>query len=342
MTTVNSFEKEVRHKIDSKTKPLGSLGVLEQLAKQICLVQHTLNPVLIKPTLVVFAADHGIAQSGVSAYPASVTAQMVLNFLRGGAAINVFCKQHGIDLKIADAGVNYNFPKSENLTDTKIAKGTQNFLTENAMTDNQLKQCFEKAKIMIDDIADTGCNIIGFGEMGIGNTSSAAMLMSTLCNLPAEECVGKGTGLNDKQLSDKIKILKQARQNHPTPTDAYEALTFFGGFEIAQMCGAMLHSFEKNMLIMVDGFIATAAFLCAATIEPTIKNNAIFCHQSDEQGHIKMLEYLQAKPLLNLNMRLGEGTGCAMAFPVIQSAVNFMNDMASFESAGVSNKPSET
>lgn len=338
MNLEETLEKDIQNKIDLKTKPLGSLGMLEQLAKQICLVQNTLNPVLSQPAMVVFAADHGIAKSGVSAYPVNVTAQMVLNFLNGGAAINVFCNQHNIELKIADAGVNYDFPNHKNLIDTKIAKGTQDFLSGNAMTGTQLKQCFEKSKNIVDTFADKGCNIIGFGEMGIGNTSSAAMLMSALCNLSIEQCAGKGTGLNDEQFQNKIKVLKQAQQNHPTPENVYEALTFFGGFEIAQMCGAMLRSFEKDMLILVDGFIATAAFLCAFNIEPNIKKNAIFCHQSDEQGHQKMLEHLQAKPLLNLNMRLGEGTGCAIAFPIIQSAVNFINEMASFESAGVSNK----
>lgn len=302
------------------------------------MVQQTLNPVIIKPTIVVFAADHGISQSGVSAYPASVTAQMVFNFLNGGAAINVFCKQHNIGLKIADAGVDHDFEKNEKLIDTKIAKGTQNFLNGNAMTEHQLQQCFERAKNIIDDIADKGCNSIGFGEMGIGNTSSAALLMSSICDLPIEECAGKGTGLSDEQFLKKIKLLKQVQQNHTKPKDVYEALIIFGGFEIAQICGAMLQSFKRNMLIMVDGFIASAAFLCASKIQPNIINNAIFCHQSDEQGHQKLLNYLQAKPLLNLNMRLGEGTGCAIAFPLIQSAVNFVNEMASFESAGISNQ----
>ncbi|MCZ2102169.1 MAG: nicotinate-nucleotide--dimethylbenzimidazole phosphoribosyltransferase [Chitinophagales bacterium] len=336
-----TLDKKIQHKIDFKTKPIGSLGILERLAKQICRVQNTLNPVLNRPSILVFAADHGIAQSGVSAYPTDVTAQMVLNFINGGAAINVFSKQHHLELKIIDAGVNHDFQKNENLIDAKIAKGTQNFLYANAMTETQLNQCFEKAKSIIDTMADKGCNVIGFGEMGIGNTSAAAMLMSALCNFPLEQCAGKGTRLNEEQFQNKIKILKQAQQNHAAPKDVYEALTFFGGFEIAQICGAMLRSFEKNMLILVDGFIATAAYLCAFNIQPDIKKLAIFCHQSDEQGHQKLLEYLQAKPLLNLNLRLGEGTGCALAFPLIQSAVNFMNEMASFDSAGVSNKSTE-
>jgi nicotinate-nucleotide--dimethylbenzimidazole phosphoribosyltransferase len=332
------MKQQIQHKINHTTKPLGSLGMLEQLAEQICTVQNTLYPKLKNPIILVFAADHGIAQSGVSAYPAEVTPQMVLNFLNGGAAINVFCRQHNIKLKIIDAGVNFDFEPYPQLIDAKIDKGTKNFLTEKAMTNEQLQLCFTKAKEIVETTYADGCNIIGFGEMGIGNTSSASMLMSTLCNLPIEDCLGRGTGLDDKQLIHKIEILKKAQANHPKPANAKEALQFFGGFEIAQICGTMLAAYEKNMLILVDGFIATSAFLCAFHINPKIIDNAIFCHQSNEQGHQKMLNYLNAKPILNLGMRLGEGTGCAVAYPIIQSAVSFMNEMASFESAGVSNK----
>ncbi len=328
----------IKTKIDSKTKPLGSLGQLEEIAAQICLLQNTLSPKLINPALLVFASDHGIANDGVSAYPAEVTPQMVLNFLSGGAAINVFCKQHNINLKIVDAGVNFDFEPHENLIDAKINKGTTSFLNQPAMTKNELEQCLLNAEKIIENISATGCNVIGFGEMGIGNTSSASMLMSSLCDFPIEDCVGRGTGLDDKQLDRKIEILKQAQQNHLQITDAMQALEHFGGFEIAQICGAMLASYNKNMLILVDGFIATSAFLCAYKINDEIIGNAIFCHQSDERGHKKMLDYLGVKSVLNLGMRLGEGTGCAIAYPIIQSAVNFINEMASFESAGVSNK----
>ena len=330
--------KTIKHKIDFKTKPLGALGQLEELATQICLVQNTLSPILREPAMLVFAADHGIAKDGVSAYPQEVTAQMVLNFLNGGAAINVFCRQHNISLKIIDAGVNFDFEKNEQLINAKINKGTRSFLTENAMSAAEVEQCLSKAKNIVDQLAASGCNIVGFGEMGIGNTSSASMIMSALCHLPVDDCVGRGTGLNNEQLSFKISILKEAQQNHTTPVDALETLAFFGGFEIAQMCGAMLAAYKNNMLLLVDGFIATAAYLCALSINNQIKTNAIFCHQSDEQGHKKMLELLGAKPILNFGLRLGEGTGCALAYPIVESAVNFINQMASFESAGVSNK----
>lgn len=328
----------IQHKINFKTKPLGALGDLETLAQQICLVQNTLSPKLVAPTLLVFAADHGIANDGVSAYPAEVTPQMVLNFLNGGAAINVFCQQNKIKLKVVDAGVNFDFEPHENLIDAKINKGTQSYLTGTAMSKAELQQCFDQATNIIKSVYATNCNVIGFGEMGIGNTSSASLLMSALCDYPIEDCVGRGTGLDDAQLQHKINILKEVQNYHSRPKGVKEALVFFGGYEIAQICGAMLAAYEKNMLILVDGFIATAAFLCAYHLNPKIKENAIFCHQSDEQGHLRMLNYLEAKPILNLGLRLGEGTGCALAYPLIKSAVGFVNEMASFESAGVQNK----
>jgi nicotinate-nucleotide--dimethylbenzimidazole phosphoribosyltransferase len=330
--------EQLQHKIDSKTKPIGSLGILEKLALQIGTIQNTLTPTLKKPTLIVFAGDHGIANEGVSAYPQEVTYQMVLNFLQGGAAINVFSAQHGINLKIVDAGVNFDFEKNENLVNAKIDKGTKSFLHQKAMTETQLIQCFDKGKEIVTQIANEGCNILGFGEMGIGNTSSASMLMSYLCNLPIEKCVGRGTGLNDLQLENKIAILNKAKSLHGNIENPKEVLQTFGGFEMAQMCAAMLTAFENNMIILVDGFIASGAFLVAQKMNPLIKTHAIFCHLSDEFGHQYLLNFLQAEPILKLNMRLGEGTGCAVAYPIIESAVAFLNNMASFESAGVTNK----
>ncbi|MBE9600957.1 nicotinate-nucleotide--dimethylbenzimidazole phosphoribosyltransferase [Pedobacter sp. MC2016-24] len=332
------LKEEIQKKIDFKTKPQGALGILEELALQICLVQDTLSPVLNKPEILVFAADHGAASAGISAYPAAVTAQMVLNFLSGGAAINVFCKQHGISLRVVDAGVNYDFPESDRLIDAKVAKGTQNYLVAEAISAAELSQCFNRAEHIVDAVYQGGCNIIGFGEMGIGNTSSASLLMSYLCELPLEECVGRGTGLNDEQLAHKMTLLKSAQEHHGEPSGLMQALQFYGGFEIAQICAAMLKAYENNMLIMVDGFIASVAFLCAHRLNPKVIDNAIFCHESNEKGHQLLLKHLDVKPILGLGMRLGEGTGCALAYPLIHSAVLFMNEMASFDSAGVSNK----
>lgn len=334
----NDIIEDLKQKIDNKTKPLGALGQLEDLALQIGSVQQTLEPQLSHPTIVVFAADHGLTQSGVSAYPKSVTAQMVYNFLNGGAAINVFCQQHQIDLKIVDAGVDHKFPKDVKLIDYKIADGTQNCLYEAAMTMEQVHACLNAGENTIIHHVATACNIIGFGEMGIGNTSSASLLMSALTGLPIEECTGKGTGLNKEGIMHKIKILQQVRNAHPQPETVYEVMSYFGGFEIVQMCGAMLASYKQNKLIMVDGFIASAALLCASKIEPDVLKNAIFCHQSSELGHLKLLAHLRATPILQLNMRVGEGTGCALAYPLIKSAVTFLNNMASFDSAGVDKK----
>lgn len=331
------MQTRIQKKIDLKTKPPGSLGKLEKIAVQICTVQQSLNPILQNPTLLIFAADHGIAKHGVSAYPSEVTAQMVQNFLNGGAAINVFCKQNNITLKIVDAGVNYDFVPHPNLIDAKIAKGTQNYIADSAMTILEVEMCFAKAEKTVDEVAKTGCNVLGFGEMGIGNTSSASLIMSALTSIPLVDCVGKGTGLNAEQLKSKLDILTEVQLNHSVPKNPMEVLSFFGGFEIAQMCGAMLQAYRKNMLILVDGFIATAAYLCAVKINSEIALNSLFCHESNETGHKKLLYYLNADPILHLDLRLGEGTGCALAYPIIKSAVNFMNEMSSFESAGVSN-----
>ena len=332
------IKEQLQHKINFKTKPLGALGVLEKIALQIGTIQNTLNPQLTKPTIIIFAADHGIAKEGVSAYPQEVTFQMVMNFLQGGAAINVFAQQNKINLKVVDAGVNFDFEANENLIDLKIDRGTKSFLANKAMTDAQIMECITAPHYTIKKLHEDGCNIIGFGEMGIGNTSAASMLMSNFCNLPIEDCVGRGTGLDNEQLNKKIEILKKAKDFHGEISDPMQALQAFGGFEIAQMCYAMQKAFDYNMIILVDGFIASSAFLVAYKTNPDILKNAIFCHLSDEHGHKNLLNYLGVEPLLKLGMRLGEGTGCAVAYPLIESAISFLNNMASFESAGVSNK----
>ncbi|MDX6182491.1 nicotinate-nucleotide--dimethylbenzimidazole phosphoribosyltransferase [Flavobacterium sp. Fl-77] len=336
-TTAN-FDRLLKDKIESKTKPLGALGVLETLAFQMATVFQTLEPKITNPNIVVFAADHGIANHGVSAYPQDVTRQMVANFLEGGAAINVFCQQNNIQLSIVDAGVNYDFPTNINLINAKIAKGTQSFLHIPAMSEAELQLCFEKGKSIVENIAENDSNCIGFGEMGIGNTSTAAVLMSVLTGYTIEDCVGKGTGVDDAKFIEKQNLLQKAIENYSGQAELMEQLAYFGGFEILQMASGMLTAFEKKMLILVDGFICTVAFLIASKINPAIKNNAIFCHCSAEKAHQKLLDYLDAKPILQLDLRLGEGTGCAIAFPILQSAEAFLNKMASFESAGVSQK----
>ncbi len=329
---------ELQHKINFKTKPLGALGFLEQLAHKIGLIQQTTSPELIRPHMVVFAADHGIATAGVSAYPQEVTYQMVMNFLGGGAAINVFCRQNGIDIKIVDAGVNFDFPEGLNLINKKVRKSSRNILEEPAMTIDEYQLALENGRSVVEEIAETGCNIIGFGEMGIGNTSASSLIMSQLFNIPIADCVGRGTGLNDAQLQNKVNILSKAIAKYPDLKTTDEIVQTFGGLEIAQMMGGMEEAYRQNMLILVDGFIATVAVALLVKKNPEILDNCIFCHVSDEYAHIKLLELLGQKALLNLNLRVGEGTGCALAYPLIQSAVNFLNQMSSFEDANVSNK----
>lgn len=325
------------HKINQKTKPLGALGKLEALALQIGQIQQTLKPQLNRPTLLVFAGDHGITQSNVSPYPQSVTAQMVLNFLQGGAAINIFARQMHIDLRIIDAGVNHTFAPHPDLVDAKIAMGTANFLHQPAMTFNQCEQALTLGAAQAKQELDADCNIMGFGEMGIGNTSSASCLMSVLCGIPIEQCVGRGTGLDDAGLMHKTSVLEQAISYHALDgQNAMQALLTFGGFEIAMMAGAMLGAAEQKAILLIDGFIASAALLVAYKMQPNILDYCVFAHCSNEQAHRQLLSYLNATTLLDLDLRLGEGTGAALAYPFVQAAVNFLNDMASFESAGVS------
>jgi len=333
-----NLKKILQEKIDFKTKPIGALGVLEKIALQIGLIQNTTTPVLSKPTILVFAGDHGISKTNkVSPYPQEVTQQMVLNFLNGGAAINVFCNQNNINLKIIDAGVNADFDISSSLIDAKIAKGTNDYSVGKAMTNEQCLEAMQKGKNIVKKAYSEGTNIIGFGEMGIGNTSSASLLMSYFTNTSITDCVGRGTGLNDDGLNTKIKTLKEVYNLHKndikTPLDA---LATFGGFEIAMMCGAMLEAASLKMTLLIDGFIVTAALLVANAIESAILEYCIFSHTSGEQGHKNMLNYLNVEPLLNLGLRLGEGTGCAVAYPIIEASINFLNNMATFKSANVS------
>lgn len=332
----------LQRKIDQKTKPPGSLGALEQVALKAGLVQQSLSPALEQPAMLIFAADHGIVAEGVSPYPQEVTCQMVLNFIRGGAAINVFCRQHDIDLKVINAGIAGVLPDSSSLIDLSIAPGTENFLHCKAMSSEQAHQALSRGADQVQALHDDGCNVLGLGEMGIGNTSSAAMIMHLMTGIPLVECVGKGTGLDDKGVLHKLNVLQRAANKHVVDHNPLSILSTFGGFEIAMMCGAMLKAAELKMLILVDGFIASSALLIAYGLYPDILDYCIACHQSDEQGHRKTLEYLGLEPLLKLGMRLGEGSGVAVAYPLVYSSLAFMNEMASFEDAAVSQRMDES
>jgi len=334
-----NFAAGLQHKIDQKTKPFGALGQLESLALQLGLIQQSLTPQLNNPHILVCAGDHGAAKAGVSAYPQDVTWQMVENFLAGGAAINAFARQHGLGLVIADAGVAHDFGPRPGLVDAKIAHGTANYLEGAAMTAAQCEAALGKGASIARDLAAKGCKVLGFGEMGIGNTASASLLTHCLTELPLSAVVGRGTGLDDAGVVRKKVLLEQALVAwNERSDDPYEILARFGGFEIAMMTGAMLAAAEAGMVLLIDGFIVTSALLVAQKIAPTVRDYCVFSHCSDESGHRLQLDHLQAKPLLQLGLRLGEGTGAALAWPLLVSACAFLTDMASFESAGVSEK----
>ncbi len=332
-----TLKEQLQHKINNKTKPLGSLGLLEKLALQIGEVQNTLSPKIEKPAHLVFAADHGLADEGISPYPKDVTWQMVMNFCGGGAAINVFCNQNDISLKVYDVGVDYDFPAELPIEKAKVAYGSRNMRIEPAMTPEECSAAMKVGADAVRKEAENGSNTIACGEMGIGNTSASSLLMHRFIGGTIEECTGPGAGLNNSQVEHKINVLKEVAGKY-NPETPEEILATFGGIEIAAMVGAYLEAKKQNMLILIDGFISTAAVITAIQMDASVKNNCIFCHSSDEKGHKIMLEYLGVKPLLHLGMRLGEGTGAAVAMPLVKSAVNFLNQMSSFEDAGVSNK----
>lgn len=331
------IREALQNKIDLKTKPLGSLGTLERLAVQVGSIQRSLSPQFSRPQLFVFAGDHGIVSEGVSPYPQEVTYQMVLNFVAGGAAINVFCRQNNIALAVVDAGVGNDFPDGLPIVRNKVAYGTASFLSGPAMTPAQRDCAIERGAELVRTAHLSGSNVIAFGEMGIGNTSSSALIMHTVCGLPLQDCTGRGTGLSDEGLAHKIAVLARCAERYSGSKDALDVLAQFGGFETAMACGAFLQAAELGMTILVDGFNITAALLIAAKIDPNVLGYCIAAHQSDENGHSRMLQFLGLAPVLQLSMRLGEGTGAAVAYPVVDSALRFICEMASFEDAGVSN-----
>lgn len=322
------------HKINTRTKPLGSLGKLEAIALKVGLIQQSLTPSLKNPAILVFAADHGIVDEGVSVSPKETTYQMVMNFIEGGAGINVFSRQHAIQLSVIDAGVDYDFAPDLPIINAKIARGTNNMLHQPAMDMETCQKALEKGRELVQREHEKGCNIIGFGEMGIGNTSPASLLLYAIAGIPLGACVGAGAGLNQEGVRHKLDVLQRVAKKH-APQTPLEILATFGGLEIAMICGAVLEAKRLNMIIVADGFIATSAFVVAHAMNPEILDNTLFSHRSNEKGHAAMLDYLQADPILHLELRLGEGTGVALAYPIIQSALIFLNEMASFESAAI-------
>lgn len=330
-----SLREALIEKIDNLTKPKGSLGRLEELALQIGLVQQTLSPTLSHPYNVLIAADHGIVEEGVSKSPKEITWQQLSNIVHGGAGVNFLCRQHGFKLVVVDAGVDYDLPYDKGIINCSIRRSTRNFLKGPAMTPEEMNLCLERGADIIDRIHADGCNVVSFGEMGIGNTSPSSVWMHLFTGIPLKECVGAGSGLDADGVLHKYRILQQAVDNYTGSDSAAERIAWFGGYEMVMAIGGMLRAAELKMLILVDGFIMTSCILAASQLHPEVMAYAIFGHQGDESGHKLLLQAMHARPLLSLDLRLGEGTGAICAYPIVVSAVNMMNEMDTFAHASI-------
>lgn len=328
--TDKQLQAEIQNKIDNLNKPKGSLGRLEELAMQVCLIQQSLEPSLAHPCHLLLGGDHGIEREGVSVSPREVTWQQMINFTRGGGGVNMFCRQHGFKLRIVDVGVDYDFTGVPGIIDRKIARGTRNFLYEPAMTDVEFDRALLVGVDLVDACTAEGCRILSIGEMGIGNTSPSSIWMHLFGHIPLKDCIGAGAGLDKPGIQHKYDVLSRAIERyHGDP------LRYFGGFEMIAAIGAMLRAAEQHLIILVDGFIMTACAIAAIRLYPASQDYMVFTHQGDESGHKRMLDIVDAKPLLSLGLRLGEGTGALCAFPIIDSAVRMMNEMNNFASAKI-------
>ena len=369
-----SMQGAIQEKIDNLNKPKGSLGRLEELAMQVCLVQQTLEPSLAHPCHLLLGGDHGIEREGVSVSPREVTWQQMINFTRGGGGVNMFCRQHGFKLRIVDVGVDYDFfidhspliidhspltidhcsaPESAanngqwsmvngqsiEFLDRKIARGTKNFLYEPAMSEDEFDKAIQIGSDLVDDCVKEGCRVLCIGEMGIGNTSPSSIWMSLFGDIPLKDCIGAGAGLNNDGIRHKYEVLSKALAHHQSYlsplTSHLLPLRIFGGFEMIAAIGAMLRAAELHLIILIDGFIMTACALGAIRLYPASQDYMIFTHCGDEAGHKMMLDIVDAKPLLHFGLRLGEGTGALCAYPLVDSAVRMMNEMNNFEKAQI-------
>jgi nicotinate-nucleotide--dimethylbenzimidazole phosphoribosyltransferase len=345
-----TLQTAIQTKIDNLNKPKGSLGRLEELAMQVCLIQQTLEPSLAHPCHLLLGGDHGIECEGVSVSPREVTWQQMINFTHGGGGVNMFCRQHGFKLRIVDVGVDYDLSKVDGIIDRKIARGTKNFLYEPAMSEAEFDQAIQIGSDLVDDCISEGCKVLCIGEMGIANTSPSSIWMQLFTNIPLEKCIGAGAGLDAPGIRHKYEILSQAISRHQSylspltipeqssPTCSLSHLSplrIFGGFEMIAAIGAMLRAAEQHLMILIDGFIMTACALAAIQLYPAAQDYMIFTHCGDESGHKAMLDAIGAKPLLHLGLRLGEGTGALCAFPIIDSAVRMMNEMNNFDNAQI-------
>ncbi len=334
-----SLRQQIQEKIDNLNKPKGALGRLETLAMQISLVQQTLSPSLSHPCHLLLGGDHGIEREGVSVSPREVTWQQMINFTRGGGGVNMFCRQHGFDLTIVDVGVDYDLTPYPAILNRKIARGTQNFLYGPAMTMEEYDQAIQTGIELVDACYQKGCQVLCIGEMGIGNTSPSSIWLHLFAGIPLEACIGAGSGLNDEGIRHKYDVLSKAIARYESIlsplTTHLSPLVYFGGFEMITAMGAMLRAAELHIIILIDGFIMTACSMAACQLYPQAKDYMIFTHCGDESGHKKMLDFMQAEPLLRLGLRLGEGTGALCAFPIVDSAVRMMNEMNNFDNANI-------
>lgn len=329
---------DLQRRLDTRTKPQGSLGRLETLAIRIGLALQSERPRFTQPRIMVFAADHGIASAGVSAYPPEVTAQMVANYLSGGAAINVLARQLGLALAVIDAGVASPLAAAPGLIDCNMGPGTRNYLNEPAMTAQQRDASIAAGRRLAAAAIADGSNALLLGEMGIGNTSSAALLLHRIAGWPLADCVGRGTGLDDAGIERKIMLLQRASARCPTKLEPLDALAEFGGFELAMHVGAIIEAARHRCLAIIDGFAVSVAAFIASRIDESVLTHCVFSHCSAEKAHRALLQRLGVQPLLDLDLRLGEATGAALAWPLIDSSARLLSDMASFESAGVSDR----
>ena len=352
-----SLEAAIQEKIDNLNKPKGSLGRLEELAMQVCLIQQTLEPSLAHPCHLLLGGDHGIEREGVSVSPREVTWQQMINFTRGGGGVNMFCRQHGFKLRIVDVGVDFDFQMDNGqwtmdngqwardkgqwtIENYKIARGTKNFLYEPAMSAEEFNRAIQIGSDLVDDCIAEGYRVLSIGEMGIGNTSPSSIWMHLFTGIPLEECIGAGAGLDTPGIKHKYEILNRSlkrfeKQGGESVGAVESILSYFGGFEMVTAIGAMLRAAERHLVVLVDGFIMTACALAATRLYPAAQDYMIFTHCGDESGHRKMLDAMGARPLLHLGLRLGEGTGALCAFPIVDSAVRMINEMNNFDNAKI-------
>lgn len=333
-----TIKPKIQAKIDNLNKPKGSLGRLEELAMQICLIQQSLEPSLAHPCHLLLGGDHGIEREGVSVSPRCVTWQQMINFTHGGGGVNMFCRQHGFKLRIVDVGVDYDLSGVDGIINRKIARGTRNFLHEPAMTSDEFDRAIEIGSDLVDDCISEGCRVLCIGEMGIANTSPSSIWMHLFTGIPLDECIGAGAGLDAPGIRHKYEVLSNALANYQATTPHQSPITHirhFGGFEMTAAIGAMLKAAEKHLVILIDGFIMSACALAAIQLYPAAQDYMIFTHCGDESGHKRMLDAMGANALLHLGLRLGEGTGALCAFPIVDSAVRMMNEMNNFENANI-------